>query len=123
MFKGIAILIFTAITELIGPSIQFDSEKYDFGSIKEGTIVTHTFTFKNSGDQPLIINKVSPSCGCLVSFFSKEPIPPGGEGTITVKFNTKSRPLGSNIKSFLVYSNAINQPHTIYLKGHILPKK
>ncbi|MDZ4757165.1 MAG: DUF1573 domain-containing protein [Bacteroidota bacterium] len=123
MLKGIAILLFTAIVELSGPNIEFESEKYDFGSIKQGTIVTHTFSFKNSGDQPLIINKVSPSCGCLVSAFTKEPIAPGAEGSITVKFNSKDRPLGSNLKSFLVYSNSINQPHTIYIKGQILPKK
>ena len=123
MFKGLAILLFAAIVELSGPNIQFDSEKYDFGSIKEGTVVTHTFTFKNTGDQPLIINKVPPQCYCLVSSFSKDPIPTGGEGTITVKFTSKGRPQGSTIKSFLVYSNAINQPHTIYLKGTILPKK
>ncbi len=123
MLKTLAILLFTAIVELSGPGMQFDSEKYDYGSIKEGTIVTHTFTFKNTGDQPLIINKISPSCGCLVSYFTKEPIAPGSEGTITVKFNSKSRPIGHNIKSFLVYSNAVNQPHTIYLRGQILPKK
>lgn len=123
MLKSIAIILFAAMVELSGPNLQFDAEKYDYGTVAEGTIISHTFNFKNTGDQPLIINKVSPSCGCMVSSFSKEPIPPGAEGSVAVKFNTKARPIGHNIKSFLVYSNSVNQPHTIYLKGQIKARK
>lgn len=122
MLKIISAFLITVFVETLGPGIKFESERFDFGTIKQGTVVTHTFDFKNTGDQPLIINKVTPSCGCLVSSFSKEPIGPGENGTITVRFNSKDRPLGYSLKSFLVYSNSINQPHTIYLKGQIISK-
>ena len=123
MRKLIAVFLLSvysvAAIELSAPEIGFDSEKYDFGKVKKGTVVTHTFIVMNNGDQPLIISKVVPSCGCTVASFTKEPIKPGGRGEITVKFNSKGRPIGQNLKTFSVFSNAKNAPHTIYIKGDL----
>ena len=47
-----------------GPKIAFDDESHNFGTIKEGLIAEYTFKFKNTGDQPLILKDVRPSCGC-----------------------------------------------------------
>jgi hypothetical protein len=99
--------------------IEFETLKYDFGKVKIGDKISHTFIFKNTGDQPLVITKVTPSCGCSVASFTKEPIKAGGTGEIHTQFNTKARPVGYSLKSFIVFSNAKNAPHTIYLKGEL----
>ena len=39
-------------------------------------MVTHIFTFTNTGDNPLILDKCKGSCGCTVPQCPKEPIAP-----------------------------------------------
>lgn len=85
--------------------ITFDNTKHNFGTIKEGEIVKHSYHFKNTGNNPLLITKAIASCGCTVPSFPKEPIPPGGEGDILVEFNSNHRE-GKQQKNVLVYSNA-----------------
>lgn len=85
--------------------ITFADTKHDFGTIKEGEIVRHSYKFKNTGSSPLYIANTIASCGCTTPTFSKEPIMPGQEGEIVVEFNSKGRK-GMNQKNVLVVSNA-----------------
>ena len=89
---------------MLKTDIQIIDTLYDFGTIKEGEKVTHDFRFKNTGSSPLLIIKAVPSCGCTVPSIPKKPIPPGGEGVITVEFDSNNRK-GHNHKNVLVYSN------------------
>lgn len=43
------------------PSLNFNEQSYDAGSVSQGEIVKHAFEFTNSGDQELLIQKVSGS--------------------------------------------------------------
>ena len=81
-----------------------DSTSKDFGTIKEGQKLEVAFRFKNSGDKPLVIDRVQPSCGCTVAEQSKEPIAPGGEGQIRATFNSEGR-TGVNHKTLYVFAN------------------
>ena len=85
--------------------ITFTETRHDFGVIIDGEMVKHDFRFRNTGAHPLLISKVDASCGCTVPSFPKEPIPPGGEGIITAKFNSENR-LGKQSKNLIVHSNA-----------------
>jgi len=95
------------------PVIQFVTTEHDFGKIIDGVIVSFTFKFKNVGGSDLIISQVKTSCGCTASKFTKEPVPPGGEGRITLTFNSLHRQ-GFNNKVATVISNT--QPNTHVLK-------
>jgi len=53
------LLLFPAVS-FSQPSIVFDSEKYNFGSVSE-YMLEHTFNFTNAGDEELIIERVVPS--------------------------------------------------------------
>lgn len=72
-------------------SISFEKKKHDFGEIQEGDVVTETFSFQNSGQEPLIIANAKGSCGCTVPSWPKEPIPPGESGEIDVKYNSSNK--------------------------------
>ena len=85
--------------------MEFMEPQFSFGKIKEGTVVTHKFHFKNTGPNPLLIVKATASCGCTVPSFSKQPIAPGGEGDIDVQFNSTHR-TGHQDKHIIVFSNA-----------------
>ena len=63
--------------------ISLEKKSHDFGSIEEGVQATVTFTFKNTGNAPLILNSVKASCGCTTPKWTKEPIAPGSEGQVT----------------------------------------
>src|SRR5579862_2794891 len=67
--------LFTKITWL-------DSTTRDFGIIPEGQKLEVAYRFLNSGNKPLIIARVQPSCGCTIAEQPKEPVMPGKEGII-----------------------------------------
>ncbi len=75
-------------------SIEFDDVTYDFGTIMDGDKVRHTFKFKNTGSEPLIISNCKGSCGCTVPQCPKDPIAPGDGGEITVEYNSRGKSKG-----------------------------
>ncbi|MDR2915183.1 MAG: DUF1573 domain-containing protein [Tannerella sp.] len=95
-------------------TVVFDKSEYDFGSVSEsGGIVECEFVFKNTGDTPLVVSKVTTSCGCTAPDWSKEPVATGKQGFIKVTFNPKGRK-GSISKSLTVFTNG--NPSSIRLK-------
>jgi hypothetical protein len=43
-----------------GPRIVIEEKSFNAMEVKEGTLIQHTFTVKNSGNEALEIRKVSP---------------------------------------------------------------
>ena len=78
-------------TQIDLPKIEWQQQYYDFKSVKVGTLVSHTFHFKNIGQARLIIEDVHTSCGCTVPAWPKHPILPQDTSSIRVKFDTKGR--------------------------------
>jgi Protein of unknown function (DUF1573) len=89
--------LFTNITWL-------DSTSRNYGSIAEGRTLEVAYRFLNSGNKPLIISRVQPSCGCTVAEQPEEPILPGKEGVIKASFNSEGR-IGVNHKKIYVMAN------------------
>ena len=81
-----------------------DSTNRNFGKIAEGQKLEVTYKFRNSGDQPLVIERVQPSCGCTVAEQPTEPIAPGKEGVIKALFASENHP-GQNNKTLYVFAN------------------
>jgi len=54
--------------------LTFTEQVYDYGTVKAGEKVEHTFKFKNTGVAPLIIESAKSTCGCTVPQYPKEPI-------------------------------------------------
>ncbi|HAL95143.1 MAG TPA: DUF1573 domain-containing protein, partial [Chitinophagaceae bacterium] len=44
--------------------VKVNTEKYDFGKIKQGEPVTYSFEIKNISDKPLVVENSWASCGC-----------------------------------------------------------
>ena len=93
--------------------IEFEKTTIDYGTIEKGANGIRIFKFTNTGVPPLIISKVSSSCGCTIPKKPKEPILPGKTGEIEVKYDTnRVNPIR---KTITVISNAVNTP-TVALK-------
>lgn len=100
---------------------EFNKEIHDFGNIDEGTVATYEFVFTNVGNQPIILQSVSASCGCTTPYYTKEPVLPGNKGVIKVAYNSLGRP-GAFTKSITIHSNASEPIKTLLIKGYVHPK-
>lgn len=101
-----------AATVPSGPTttIQFMEEEFNFGSIKQGEVVSHTFKFKNTGSEPLIITDAKASCGCTVPKKPNDPVAPGETGELVVEFNSAGKS-GAQTKQVTVTANT-NPPQS-----------
>jgi hypothetical protein len=111
-----------SLSQTVEPTISFDKDTHDFGSIKEENgKVRFDFQFTNTGGKPLIINQVRASCGCTSPDWSKEPILPGKKGFVSATYDPMNRP-GPFNKSLTVVSNSTNPNVVLYIKGDVAPK-
>lgn len=90
---------------------------YEFGTIPQGTPVTHNFIFTNTGKSPLVLSSVTPSCGCTSPEWPKEAIAAGKSGVIKVTYNAQAP--GPFTKSITVVSNAANPQTVLFIKGEV----
>jgi hypothetical protein len=89
---------------------------FEFGQVKQGEIVKAKFTITNTGEVPLNIVRVEPSCGCTVANYTKEPILPGKSGWVSGEVNT-DRFEGEIRKSLNVLANTSPTTTTLIIKG------
>lgn len=94
-----------AATSLTVDNLKFKTDSHDFGSVDEGSPAEFVFEFKNTGKEPLVIQRVQPSCGCTTPDWTKEPIAPGKSGMVKASYGTSGRP-GHFDKTLTVFSNA-----------------
>ncbi|WP_266205434.1 DUF1573 domain-containing protein [Pontibacter kalidii] len=104
-----------------GPALAFTETEHNFGEITQGDVVEHTFEFKNTGTQPLVLERVDVTCGCTTPAWTKEPVMPGKTGFITAKYNSAGR-LGQQKKAIVVHSNAADGAKYIYIVANIKEK-
>lgn len=103
------------------PQFKFEGgDTYDFGILKRGPEAPHKFEFTNTGNQPLIVMNVTPSCGCTNVDWIKAPVPPGQKGWIKLSLKTEEQH-GVFNKEVYIQSNAANpggaRRYTLYIKG------
>lgn len=101
------------------PSIQFQQELHDFGTIKDGDVVEHIFTFTNTGEAPLIISDAKATCGCTVPEWPKQPIAVGESGEIKVRFNSKNKP-GIQNKTVTLTANTWPTTQRVRIKANVV---
>ena len=103
--------------------IGADEQVYNFGSIQEADgPVAHVFTIRNTGDGPLVIARVTASCGCTRPEWTKSPIAPGKTGEVKITYNPKGRP-GPFYKTISIYSNGKRGRFSLGIKGNVIPKE
>ncbi len=123
MMKRIVLLLFMGLMAFNltaqdkKAKIEFKTETVDYGEIEKGADGVRVFEFTNTGDAPLIISKVSSSCGCTIPKKPEEPILPGKKGEIQVKYDTNR--VGPIRKAITVISNADTPTKVLKIKGEI----
>ncbi len=98
--------------------IEFKSDTIDYGTIEKGSNGLRVFEFTNTGNAPLIISKVTSSCGCTVPTWTREAIMPGKKGEVQVKYDTnRVNPIR---KTITVISNAETPTVALKIKGKVI---
>lgn len=99
--------------------LTFKETTIDFGTIKEGDVVTKTFEFTNTGKSPIVISDAKASCGCTVPEYPKAPIQPGESSKIVAKFDS-SKKSGPQTKNITITANTMPNQTILTLKGEII---
>ena len=103
------------------PVLHMEADTYDFGTILEGTVITHDFVIENMGDEPLLIPNVRSTCACAVADYS-EKILPGEKGKVTIEFDSKGS--GGQTVDYKVRGDSNDPDHEYFdltIKGHVDP--
>jgi len=94
------------------PHIVFDHYNHDYGHLKRGKVLYHTFIVTNEGGFPLSIFDVEAPKGITIVDAPMQTIMPGEKTIIRVKLNTRGR-IGVQHQSIFVKSNDPENPLVI----------
>lgn len=119
LFIGLISLLVNAQDKVA--KIEFKSDTIDYGTIEKGADGLRVFEFTNTGDAPLIISRVSSTCGCTIPEKPEGPIMPGETGKISVKYDTnRVMPIR---KTITVISNAETPTVALKIRGLVVESK
>jgi len=107
------------------PRLIFDNYLYDFGHLRKGKTLYHSFYFTNRGAMDLFIREIVVDKGLVITELPSKIIKPGGSGHITVKIKAR-RYVGVLHKGIKIVSNdPVNPVLTLGIHGTIkqIPSK
>jgi hypothetical protein len=108
----------SSVSSFPATTIAWAKDVHNFGKIKQHTENSYKFKFTNTGNNPLIIEDAQGSCGCTVPQYPKEPIPPGGEGEITVNYSPGTQ-IGEQSKTVSITANTEPRVMTLYINAQV----
>lgn len=103
----------------VGPQLEYVEPNYDFGKVEMGTVIRHTFIYRNTGDKDLIIYYGKGGCTCVKVEYEKDTIAPGGTGEVTMIFDTSNR-IGKEGNTIFLQANTPQKIHRARFKGEIV---
>jgi hypothetical protein len=119
----ILLLAFFGLALKAQPVMTLAEKEHDYGTFKEEAgPQTYDFQVTNTGNQPLVIQRIVTSCGCTTPDWTKEPIAPGGKGKITAVYDPRNAP-GKFSKTLSVYTNSKPEMVTLVIKGEVTPRE
>jgi hypothetical protein len=98
--------------------IKFNTEKHDFGKLKQNVPVTYSFEIKNISDKPVVIENSWASCGCTTPEKIEKPIMPGETAKLKIQYNAAAA--APFTKDVFVKVSGIDQPKTVHITGEVL---
>ena len=100
--------------------LDFKNKVVDFGELKEGSSAKESISFKNVGNHPVQINKISSTGHVTVEKYPKNAIQPNSNNEIIVSYNTDK--IGPIRRTLTVFSDAENSLVSIKIKGKVNKK-
>jgi hypothetical protein len=104
------------------PVITFEKSTQHLGFVHQGDTLHFSYTFTNTGNQPLVINDTKVECSCTSAEKPTQAIDPGKKGTINATFNTTPT-IDRQDRTITILSNASNSPSVLRFKCVVLKAK
>jgi Protein of unknown function (DUF1573) len=101
------------------PVLSFDSTAYNFGTVKTGTLVSHTYHFTNTGKIVLVLEPITVSTGSGIAEWSNNPVAPGEKGYIKLTYDLAGK-MNQYDWTVVVRSNNKNGDVLLRLYGKIV---
>ncbi len=95
-----------------GPRVRVEPSSFDFGRALPDRKLQKEFTLRNVGDQDLVIERVTTTCGCTGAIAGKTRVGPGERTTLNVTLETRAF-RGRLERSVLVVSNDPKTPSLV----------
>jgi hypothetical protein len=111
---GAAVMAQTKVEDVA----KVNTEKYDFGKIKQSVPVVTYFEIKNISYKPLVVENTWGSCGCTTPEKIEKPIAPGETAKLKVNYNAAA--LGSFTKDVYIKFAGIETPKDVKITGETL---
>lgn len=106
-----------SIIKKVAEAAKWKSETIDVGKIPQGKAKIIRFEFTNTSSEPIMIDKVSPSCGCTTADYTKTKVLPGKTGFVEASYNAATE--GPFSKSITVVMSGSSAPKILSFKGTV----
>jgi uncharacterized protein DUF1573 len=121
IFLAVTVLLFgAAVMAQAKPDdvAKLNTDKYDFGKIKQSVPVVTYFEIKNISDKPLVVENTWGSCGCTTPEKIEKPIAPGETAKLKVNYNAAA--LGAFSKDVYIKFAGVETPKDVKITGETL---
>ena len=95
-----------ATSQAPAPKISVEPTTFDFGNALPEKTLEKQFSIRNFGDAPLVIEKITTTCGCTAGLLADDSkvLKPGQSGQLRVRLQTRDYS-GKVVRSVMVRSN------------------
>lgn len=100
--------------------IIWKNNTVEIGEIPQGKPKEILFEFTNTGNKPIRIQEVVPTCGCTTADYSKTEIQPANTGYVKAVFNAAN--VGAFSKTIKVKMIGDEEPTALTFKGIVVAK-
>lgn len=111
-------------TTVVDSPMRFvEGAQLDFGTLnEESSPWMGEVRWRNEGKNPLVVTRITSSCGCLRATFDRNPVTVGEEAVIRLTYHPKGHP-GTVYQRLFVYTNrSASRPTAILtLRGVVTP--
>ena len=121
MLKGI-LITFVLVGLLLAacasdqPEINLETTHFDFGDVVNGKIISRDIVVRNKGNEPIIAQSVSTTCGCTTATLEPMTIPAGGSANLHITFDSGAHGpelTGQVTRQIFITSNDPDQPEAM----------
>jgi hypothetical protein len=98
------------------PQINVETTHFDFGDVVNGEILIRDIVVSNEGNEQIIAQSVSTTCGCTTATLEPMTIPAGGSANLQITFDSGAHGpelTGQITRQIFITSNDPDQPEAM----------
>ena len=98
------------------PQINLETTNFDFGNVVNGEVLSREIVVSNEGNEPVIAQSVSTTCGCTTATLEPMTIPAGGSANLLITFDSGAHGpelTGQVTRQIFITSNDPDQPEAM----------